>query len=238
MRIITTVHKEGFDQYGEKWLKGLDLWPAEDEFIAYTEGFDLDHPRVTGRRIESVVRAEAFKVQFRHYKPVNWRWDIVRFGNKVFSSYDALYDYKGIAVWMDADAETYAKMPEGYVRKMLPEGNYLALFKRQGMPPETGFWVMDCSHPAHQQFLDTWIRWLESGAFKQLSQWCDASTMEATIRQFEKAGAIQTASLSEGFEKEHHPMAMADIGKYIDHRKGGRKGQLSSPENPYRKVTR
>lgn len=236
MRVVSTVHKAGFDQYGEQWVAGVDNWPKGTEFFLYTEGFDLNDPRITTRRIEDVPRAVKFKEQYAYYKPSAWRWDIVRFSNKVFATYDALYNYDGLAVWLDADAITYAKIPDGYIERMLPPGNYMAMFKRIGMQTETGFWLMDCSNKVHYDFLDTWIHWLESGSFKKLQQWCDASTLDATVRMFEKQGVIKTSSLSGKNESSDHPMAYAPIAEYIDHLKGeGRKVVGESPENSFRK---
>lgn len=235
MRVVSTVHKAGFDQYGQDWVDGAQNWPAGTEFILYTEGFDLQNDRIDCRRIESVERADAFKRRFRHYRPIAWRWDVVKFCNKVFAAYDALYDYTGKAVWLDADAITYAQLPEGYVESLLPNGCYLSAFKRIGWATETGFWVMDCGHPRHKQFMDTWLRWFEENQFKSLLQWCDAATLDATVRIFERDGMIRTHSLSAGHEKHEHPMSQVDLARYIDHRKGkSRKLSGASPENEYR----
>jgi len=234
MKVISTCHKAGFDVYGQQWLDGIKHWPKA-EFILYTEGFDLDDPRVEVRKIEDVERAVAFKKRYEHYKALAWRWDIVRFSNKVFAAYDALYHHRGLAVWLDADAITFADIPENYIDDLLPIGKYLACFKRVGWQTETGFWVMDCSHKAHKGFMDTWMKWVESGSFKNLSQWCDASTLDATIRGFEKTGMIETVSLSGEFEKEEHPMSKVPLAAYIDHLKGKeRKKAGVSVENVHR----
>ena len=235
MRVISTVHKAGWDVYGDKFLAGLDNWPEGTEFIVYTEGFTIDHPKVTCRRVEDLERAEAFKAKYKHYRPVLWQWDILKWCNKVFAAFDALYEYEGLAVWLDADCHTYKPLPKGYVERMLPEGHYLAMFKRIGWQTETGFWVMDCSHKEHKRFMYSWLQWLESGSFKTLSQWCDASTLDATVRVFEKRGAIRTVSLSGQYEKDMHPMAMVDLARYIDHMKGARK-ETGSPENTFKEA--
>ena len=236
MRVISTVHKAGWDVYGERWLAGVEHWPVDTEFILYTEGFDLDHPRVKTKRIESLPRAEAFKKQYAYYKPVLWQWDIVKWCNKVFAAHDALTGYDGLALWLDADAITFKTFPEGYIESMLPDGVFLALFKRKGMEPETGFWLMDCTHRLRDAFLDTWVRWLEAGTFKTLHQWCDASTLNATLRAFEKDKLVTSVSLSGPWEKEMHPMAKVDLAHYVDHLKGFRKDLVRSPENEFREV--
>ena len=230
MKVITTVHKDGFDEYGHRWVEGLKNWPKA-EFVMYAEGFDPDG--ISSKRVESLKGLEAFKAQYAHYKPLNWRFDVVRFSNKVFAAYDAFYDYKGVGVWCDADVVTHKLLPPGYVQGLLPEGHYLALFKRAGHYPETGFWVMDCSHPMHQAFLDTWVAWFETGAFKELNEWHDCTTLDATIRRFEKQG-MKTHSLSGEFERDMHPMARVELAKYLDHCKGPRKAAGFSPENTFR----
>ena len=236
MRVISTVHKQGWEVYGERWLEGLKFWPKDTEFILYAEGFDLDNPRVECRRIEAVPRAAAFKRRYEHYKAVWWMWDVVRFSNKVFASYDALHDYQGLALWLDADCITYKRIPKGYVEKMLPQGHYLAMYKRIGTSTETGFVIRDCSNPNHCAFMEMWVRWLESDAFKTLPQWCDAYLMDLTVRRFEKEGLIRTHSLSGEFDKDMHPMAKTDIARYIDHLKGNRKTGEFSKENIFRQA--
>ena len=152
MRVVSTVHKAGFDVYGERWLEGISNWPKGTEFILYTEGFDLEHERVTSRRIESVEKAERFKAQYAHYNSVSWRWDVKRFCNKTFAVYDALRDHHGLGIWLDADCITYNKIPDGYIEAMLPESYYLARFEREsslGLATETGFWIADCGHHEH-----------------------------------------------------------------------------------------
>jgi hypothetical protein len=145
MRVVSTCHKAGWEQYGKRWLEGLKHWPEGTEFLLYTEGFDLDHPLVKTKRVETLERAE------------------------------------------------------------------------------TGFWLMDCSHPERRRFLDTWVQWLESGSFKNLEQWCDASTLDATVRTFTREKLIEVASLSGKFEKDEHPMSKVELSKYINHLKGALK---------------
>jgi hypothetical protein len=233
MKVITTVHKAGFEQYGYRWIESIANWPAA-EFVMYAEGFDPEG--VAYKRIETLDRLEAFKKKYRDYRPVSWQWDIVRFSNKVFAVHDALYDYDGLAVWLDADCVTYRPIPDGYIESLLPAGNYMALLKRAGYHTETGFWVMDCSHPEHKAFMDTWLGWFESGVFRDLREWHDCTTLDATVRLFEKDQRIKTHSLSGAFEKDMHPISKIDLGKYIDHTKGARKVLGVSPENEFRRA--
>lgn len=230
MRVVTTVHKAGFEQYGHRWVEGVRNWPAGTEFVMYAEGFATEAVRC--KRVEDLPALVAFKTKYAHYKPLNWQWDIVRFANKVYAARDAFYDFDGIGVWLDCDAVTYNPLPEGYVESLL-NGAFMGLFKRTGYHSETGFWVMDCSHQRKKTFFDAWLAWFEEGAFKMLPEWHDCTTLDATVARFEKEGLIRTVSLSQGHEREMHPLVLSDLGQFIDHLKGRRKTLTHSPENPH-----
>lgn len=234
MRVVTTCHKIGFEAYGHRMMDGWKFWPCESELWFYTEDFDVVGPKVSSIPNTKIQSLQAFKAKYQNYRPVSYLYDVVRFSNKVYAAYDALFEYKGLGVWLDADCVTYKQIPDGYIENLLPKGKYMALFKRDGLYSETGFWIVDCSHPQHQSFLNMWVEWYESGAFKELGNWTDCEMLDATIRKFEKANLIETASLSGQFGREMHPMAKVDLAQYIDHCKGGRKAQGMSPENQFR----
>lgn len=236
MKVITTVHKAGFNAYGHRWVESVQNWPTSAKFTMYGEGFDLPSgPTIAFKRNEDIARLEAFKAKHKDYDPLGWQWDVVRFANKVYAAYDAFYDHDGLGVWIDCDCVTYNRIPDGYIEAMLPEGAYMGLFKRPALYTETGFWLVDCTHEAHKDFFDAWLAWYESGAFQELTQWHDCTILDANVRLFEKRGIIQTVSLSQGFENYGHPMAKADLGRYIDHCKGNRKAEGRSMENEFRK---
>lgn len=233
MRVATTVHKAGFEQYGFRWVEGIKNWP-QAEFILYAEGFSTES--AICKRVEDLPRLEIFKRKFHGYVPPSWEFDIIRFSNKVFAAYDAFYDYDGLCVWLDADCVTYRKLPKKVIEEQLPEGAFMGLFRRAGLHTETGFWVMDGSHPEKKAFLDTWVQWFETGRFRSLHQWHDCTTLDATAKLFEKDGRIKVHNLSGEASKEMHPICFVELGKYIDHTKGARKKTGISPENEFRKA--
>lgn len=229
MKVVTTMHKAGLDEYGHRWIEGLKKWPKAD-FCLYAEGFDCE--KVPTVRVETLERLNAFKDKHRHYKAPNWRFDIVRFSHKVFAAYDAFRHHDGLCVWTDADVVTHKKIPSGYIESLLPKGDYIAHFGRAGHYTETGFWIVDGRHPEHGAFFDTWIEWFESGAFTQLHEWHDCTTLDATLRLFKDK--VRAHNLSGDYAKVMHPMAKVELAKYLDHCKGARKATGVSPENPHR----
>jgi hypothetical protein len=226
MRVVTTSHKAGLDDYGHRWLDSRKNWPKGTEFRYYTEGFDVD---CDGKDFADLPEFMEWKIRHARYRSPDWRFDVVAFAHKVFAIRDALYDYDGVGVWLDADAVTYAEIPRGLIQSYVAR-HYVAGFQRVGMHTETGMIVFDCAHPLHKPFLDKWASWYLTDAFKQLHMWTDCHTFDATCRQLH----APVNNLSREHSKEMHPMALAEIGKYCDHQKGLRKDLDKSPENAFR----
>lgn len=228
MRVVTTSSKQGLEDYAFRWLEGRKNWPGGTEFLYYTEGFEVDCPGKDFRDLEAFSQ---WKLKHAAYVPPSWQWDFVKFSHKVFAACDALYDYEGIGVWLDADCVTFKKIPEGLIEKQL-DGAYLACYQRTGLYTETGLWIMDCSHPEHRNFLDFWRGLYFSERFKDLPHWHDCLTLDATIRVF--GNRIKVKNLSGEFHKDPHPQAKTELGKYLDHCKGPRKVAGQSHENANR----
>lgn len=225
MRIVTTCHKAGWEQYGNGFADSLALLPQNADFAWYSEGYDFC------KRNEDLPRLQAFKAKYAYYRPPDWRYDVVRFSNKVYAVHDALYKYDGIGVWMDADMVLKEPIPDGYLESLLPNECYIALFQREGWHSECGLWVVDCTHPEHKRFLDTLLAYYEQDKFKEAHEWHDSVLMDATIRAFEREHRIKAHNLSGPHSKEDHPMAFHPIARYLDHLKGPTRKKLGySPE--------
>jgi len=231
MRVVTTSSKQGLEDYGYRWLESRKNWPSADQplFIYYTEGFNVD----CGATVElaTIPGFAEWKAKHRRYVPPSWQFDVVRYANKVFAAYDAFRDYDGIGVWLDADCVTYKPIPEGLIERQL-NGAYFAHYGRTGMYTETGMWIVDCSHSQHKAFFDFWRNVYLTERYKQLPQWHDCFTLDATIRVFSQLCKFE--NLSGEHHKTMHPQALSELGKYIDHCKGSRKATGKSPENTHR----
>lgn len=228
MRVVTTCNAKNLEAYGHRWLDSRKNWPAGTDFQFYTEGFEVDCP---GKDFKDLARFQEWKASHKDYEAPGWEWDVVRYSHKVFAACDALYDYTGIGVWLDADCITYKPIPEGLVEAQL-DGAYLACYQRTGIHTETGLWIMDCSHPIHKQFLDLWRSWYLLDEFKKLPQWHDCMTLDACIKQLNPP----VKNLSGEHHLAAHPQAKTELGKYIDHCKGSRKSAGRSEENQFREV--
>lgn len=235
LRTITTCHKAGFDQYGHKCLAGLKHWPGKVWW--YAEGHDLPDSKpanVKALRNEVLPKLAEFKAKWAFYQPPDWRYDVVRFANKVYAVHDGLRGHDGLGIWMDADIVTMEDLPQAYLESLLPDGCYIALFQREGMHSECGLWLVDCTHPQHKRFMDTLLAWYEKGTFRDAHEWHDSVLMDATIRAFTRDRLIEVHNLSGKWSKESHPMAFSPISRYIDHLKGPNRKDLG--RSPERKV--
>ncbi len=230
MRVVTTCHEAGWEQYGHRCHAGLIYWPTDD-ICWYTENFTLPLGSARAIRNESLPKLQAFKARWANYLPPDWRYNVCRFANKVYAVHDALYDYDGIGVWMDADIIAREQLPQGYIESLLPNECYIAMFQRDGWHSECGLWVVDCSHPEHKRFMDNLLDWYESDRFRDAHEWHDSVLMDATVRAFERDGLIKSHNLSGPHSKSEHPMAKHPLAKYLDHLKGpDRKAMGRSPE--------
>jgi hypothetical protein len=237
MRVVTTANKAGLDAYGQRWLDTRKNWPKGTEFYWYTEGYELplqaDENRcpIVRKDFAALPHFVEWKERHRKYKSPNWEFNVVGYAHKVFAAADALYTYDGIGVWLDADCETYRKLPAGVIEQQLGE-HYLACYQRTGYHTETGLWIMRCGGDEHRAFFDLWIQIYLQDAFKDLPGWTDCHTLDATIRRMRDR--ISVTNLSGKFATDMHPQAKSELGRYIDHAKGNRKAKGVSPENKHR----
>lgn len=231
IQMVTTCHKAGFDQYGKEFIDGLKHWKNTDCHF-YAEGFDVEG--AIPKRVEHLQNLERFKAKHKGFTPNSWQWDVIRFSNKVYAMHDTAYECNDLIVWCDADCAAYADIPDGYIESLLPQDCFLAYFRRKGLHTETGFWLMDGNHPEKQAFLDTWLSWYETDKFKDLRQWHDCETFDATVRLFLRRDRFKVHSLSGDFEKHVHPMSQVELARYMSHKKGQLRKRIGySPESLY-----
>lgn len=231
-KIVTTCHLAGWEEYGQKCLNGLKYWPEDAEIVWYTEGFDLPkNKRVRGIRNETLPLLQGFKERHKSYVWPDWRYDVVRFCNKIYAVHDALYNHDGLGVWMDADIVANKRMPKGYLESLLPEDCYIALFQRDGMHSECGLWLVNGQHSMHKPFMNAILDMYEKDNFKKAHEWHDSVLMDVVVRAFERDGLFKSHNLSGQHKDKEHPMAVHDIAKYVDHLKGPSRKHLGrSPE--------
>lgn len=237
MRVVTTSNRLGLEQYGRRWLDSRKNWPqgpiftrGQTKFVYYTEGFDIpqEYWPIECKDLSELTEFTHWKAKYRHYIAPMWRWDVVRFANKIFAMVDAMADYDGIGVWCDADVVTFDKIPDGFVEDQLGDA-FIALYQRTGTYSETGLWLMQCNHPQKKPFLNLLRNWYLGGKFRQCEEWVDCIAVDMAIKAL--GDKIKVKNLSGEHSLEMHPQALSEFGKYCDHTKGLRKAKGYSMEN-------
>jgi hypothetical protein len=171
-------------------------------------------------------------------RPRDWhkkfKWDAIRFANKTYAVYDACTRSKDWCVWMDADTFVHSNWSYDQFKELLPNDKWITYVGRgKGSQtwPECGFYGMNMKHPVCIEFLKEFERMYEdadNGIFT-LEEWHDSFVFGHILNGMKKDCPhvhdyseniyVNTAKTGGG----GHPLINSDLGKWIDHMKGGRK---------------
>lgn len=256
---LTTFHPEGMQVYGQRFI---DSWSqnvsSKVNLLVYAEDCKptvdpLSENITVLDAKESLPKLNAFKERWandpkangippddiKRRRPRDWhkkfKWDAIRFANKVYAVFDAC-ERAGTdwVVWVDAD--TYVHSPFSYEAwdKFLPEDKWLTYVGRgKGSQtwPECGFYGMNLNDPMCKEFLQMFEQYYEdadNGIFT-LEEWHDSYVFGSILNDFKRRDPnvhdysaniyVQTAKTGGG----GHPLINSELGKYIDHMKGDRK---------------
>ena len=259
--VVTTFHYEGMFTYGQRfldsWAKNVDpaiklLVYAEDcepqinsdSIIVYDARQELpklnrfkevwgDVPKANGKPPQEIIDARPRD----HHKA--FKWDAVRFANKVYAVLDACEKSKDWCVWIDADTFVHSPWSKDEFEKLLPNESWLTFVGRgRGTQtwPECGFYGMNLKDEKCLEFLKEFERMYEeaeNGIFT-LGEWHDSYVFGKILNKmrFEKPSVfdysaniyVKTAKTGGG----GHPLINTELGRWIDHMKGGRKQQRKS----------
>lgn len=221
---VSTCHLEGWKKYGQRMADTWTLnWPVPLAFFG--EGFDPPDDAFIHRMsdLNGVAWLQEFKRQ-HPYKPkgaYNYRFDAARFAHKVAAVLEAAPMASEHLIWVDADTVTHTPVPMSFIDSLLPRGDeYIAWLDRKGKYPECGFFILNCQHPRHREFLTALRAAYATGSLFKMAEWHDSFV----IQQLVEGMGLKTRSLSgkAGFNTSH-PFINGPLGAYMDHLKGPRK---------------
>lgn len=229
-RAVTTVHYDGWRQYGRRMAKSFAQRWKGIPLTIYAEGFE---PDVAGVEVEWLPEwQERFK---RHYSGIrdaiglasdryDYRRDCIRFSHKVGAITDAAERFRGRLIWIDADTFTHADVDADWLDGMMPDGRAMAWLDRAAMYPECGFLMFDCRHPGVAEVLRRFRAIYETGEVFALPETHDSFVLQHVVGQAVREGLIpQPHSLSGAARSTYHPAVAGPLGARIDHLKGHRK---------------
>ena len=255
--VVTTFHPKGLVQYGQRFIDTFSSQVDQRiKLIVYAENCNPVNPdptRITIIKAENeLTKLTAFKnkwgkdpkangippEEIKRRRPRDWhkafKWDAVRFANKVYAVFDAVEKSSGWLVWIDADTVFHSYWAYEDFKSCLPDTSWITYVGRgKGSQtwPECGFYGMNLNHPVCHEFLKEFERMYEdadSGIFK-LEEWHDSYVFGHILnrmkRQFPNVldytaeMMLRTASTGGG----GHPLINTKLGRWIDHLKGDRK---------------
>lgn len=258
--VVTTFHRPGLDLYAQRFLDSFAKHVDKKiRLIAYAENCEPKNPdpnQITVLSAEehlpklqkfketwgSVPKANG-KCPFPEKRPRDYhkefKWDAVRFANKVYAVFDACEKSQDWCVWMDADQIVHSDWAYEDWNRLLPDDRwitYVGRGKAAATWPECGFYGLNLNHKTCKKFLEEFERFYEeaeAGIFT-LPEWHDSyvfgvllnrmKAKEPGVLDYTQGTVLQTAKTGGG----GHPLINTELGRWLDHLKGARKMQGKS----------
>lgn len=256
--LVTTFHPEGFSLYGDRFLKSFAKHVDQRiKLIVYAENCNPDNPDPSRIEIlkqdQALPKLVAFKKRWKNdpkangippdeikrKRPQDWhkafKWDAIRFANKVYAVFDAAErTKKDWLVWIDADTFVHSDWSYEDFKDCLPKTSWITYVGRgKGSQtwPECGFYGMNLNDPVCLEFLKEFEHMYEdaeNGIFR-LEEWHDSFVFGTILNKFKRGSPNVLDYSAEMYLKEAktggggHPLINTKLGRWIDHMKGDRK---------------
>jgi hypothetical protein len=253
--LVTTFHKPGLDLYAQRFLDSFALHiDKRIKLLVYAEDCNPVNPDPEQITIfdakKELPKLTAFKDKWGNVPKANgkcpfpekrprdyhkeFKWNAVRFANKIYAVLDACNKSTDWCVWIDADTFVHSDWSYGDFCKLLPDDMWLTYVGRgKGSQtwPECGFYGMNLKSDICLQFLNVLEQYYENaenGIFT-LDEWHDSYVFGVILKQTKQYYSncldysaemyVKTAKTGGG----GHPLINCVLGKWIDHLKGDRK---------------
>ena len=253
--VVTTFHNKHYEVYGKNFLESFAKHVDDKiKLLVYAEDCTPANPNPAQITIldakESLPKLNAFKEHWGNVPKANgkcpwperrprdhhkeFKWDAVRFANKVYAVFDACERSKDWCVWMDADSFIHSDWSYEDFSDLLPDTSWITYVGRgKGSQtwPECGFYGLNLNSPVCQTFLEEFERVYEdaeNGIFL-LEEWHDSYVFGDILNTCKKQAPnvidysaeiyLTTAKTGGG----GHPLINSKLGRWMDHMKGDRK---------------
>jgi hypothetical protein len=241
IRVCSGFSPEGRRQYGERFLAAFDrYWPRSTELQVYVEE-PTPMPRDAERSLWSIPGATEFRARWAADPKVNGReaqpcWkerevsrgysfktDAYKFFKQILIPEAAAVGLEpgDVLVWLDADVETTAAVPEGFVDQLLGDAD-VAYLGRTGSHSEIGFWAVRIGDQQDRvrHFLHAIAEQYRSGRFLDLPEWHSAFVWDHVRRSME-VPLCERNLVRPGLRG--HVWPYTALASYTRHDKGARK---------------
>ncbi len=252
---LTTFHKPGLDLYGQRFIdsfaRNVD---KRIKLLVYAENCTPVNPdceQIIIIDAKQLNKLNQFKVRWGNVPKANgkcpfpekrprdyhkeFKWDAVRFANKVYAVFDAVKrSTTPWTVWIDADTYVHSPISFEQFQSLLPNDKWITFVGRgKGSQtwPECGFYGLNNNKDTCKKFLKEFERMYEdadNGIFK-LIEWHDSFVFGKILNQLTNIDKNFLDYSSNIYNKTAktggggHPLINSVLGNYFDHMKGARK---------------
>jgi len=243
--VCTTFNGHGYKKYGKRMIQSfIQNWPSDVDLIVYAEDCQVEEIAKNLYVFDShnsIPELLTFKQKWKDVPKANgdissiphlagrkdahkpFRWDAVRFSNKVYSVWKSSKITSAEALlWMDADMFCHSPITLEKINQMCPQEKDLAFLGREKKFTECGLYYINLRSQKSVEFIEKFQKFYEnaeSGIFT-LTEWHDSFVFDA-IR---KLVLLDELNWSQGLiHGEGHPLINCEWGAYLDHLKGSRK---------------
>jgi len=234
--VITSFTESGYEKYGKDFIESFKKhWPKDVRLVVYYEGNNL---RDDWHFIEEVEGYQDWMDSISKFPMMkgdmgdgsyNIQLD-AGMARKSFMQAHAVKTYGGKVFWVDGDVFTHSDVTHDFLDSVLPDDKFNCFLGREGWTSipytESGFLGFNANHPLCEPFFGAYLAIFKSGMIFTLEGWHDCYGFD-TARRFYKKYASDFVNLSAHLtpESTNHPFVNSVLGKYMDHRKGNRKGK-------------
>ena len=247
--VITSFHAAGMAAYGQRMIDAFEQhWPTTTPLWVYAEDCQPTHASV--RVIIKDLHAccadlVAFKNKHRHnpianglvmkdtgvpYKDNHFKWDAVRFSNKVFAVIHACRSATtDWVIWLDADTVTFADVPDTFLSRVCDDQSMACyLGRREKYHSECGWVAYNLRHPDLRSFMDRWRDLYITEDIFNLREYHDSFVFDVLRKDFQTVRGTHFNNISPELPGKGpgHPFIASQLGLYMDHLKGSRRKAL------------
>ena len=255
--VVTTFHQPGLSLYGQRFIDSFaENVESKVKLVVYAENCSPKNPNPDQitilDAIKELPKLNAFKERWKDVPHANgdianhsarhgrkdwnkgFKWDAIRFANKVYAVFDACEKHNDWVVWMDADTFIHSPWKHKEFNNLLPQHDYITYVGRgKGSQtwPECGFYGLNLNHPVCHEFLKEFERVYEdadNGIFL-LEEWHDSFVFGNILNNMKRDFPNALDYSADMYLREAktggggHPLINTVLGKWIDHMKGDRK---------------
>lgn len=235
VKVCSLVWGDAWERYGKTFAESFArFWPHNVDLTMVSDK-PLELPRGEVKHLVDIVGVKSFRTRWKDVPYANgfkkgvkvdargysWRHDAVKWMPQALAPMAVLYSMHDgdIFVWMDADTETVADVPKGWVQDLLGVCD-VACLQRPGAHSEIGFYAMRINDRTRFA-LERFCNFYRTDAVFKLAEWHSAFAFDLAI---EDIPGLRVRNLNPHGHKGHC-WPKTELSRFLVHKKGKLKDQ-------------